>query len=51
VVLLNGAAAILVGGGADDLEGGVERAREAIDSGAARAVLARLVDVSGELAT
>ena len=51
VVLLNGGAAILVGGGADDLEGGIERAREAIDSGAARDVLARLVEVSGELAT
>jgi anthranilate phosphoribosyltransferase len=51
VVLLNAAGAILVGGGADDLGGGVERAREAIDSGAARAVLARLVEVTGELAS
>jgi anthranilate phosphoribosyltransferase len=51
VVILNAAAAILVGGGADDLRGGVERARGAIDSGAARDVLARLVEVSGELAT
>jgi anthranilate phosphoribosyltransferase len=51
VVLLNAAGAILVGGGAEDLEGGVERAREAIDSGAARAVLARLVEVTGELAS
>jgi anthranilate phosphoribosyltransferase len=51
VVLLNAAGAILVGGGVDDLEGGVERAREAIDSGAARAVLARLVEVTGELAS
>jgi anthranilate phosphoribosyltransferase len=50
VVLLNAAAAILVGGGARDLPGGVERAQEAIDSGAARDVLARLVEVSGELA-
>jgi len=50
VVLLNAGAAILVGGGADDLAGGVERAREAIDSGAAREILARLVEVSGDLA-
>jgi anthranilate phosphoribosyltransferase len=51
VVVLNAAGAILVGGGADDLGGGVERAREAIDSGAARAVLARLVEVTGELSS
>jgi anthranilate phosphoribosyltransferase len=51
VVVLNAAGAILVGGGADDLGAGVERAREAIDSGAARAVLARLVEVTGELAS
>jgi anthranilate phosphoribosyltransferase len=50
VVLLNAGAAILVGGGADDLRGGVERAREAIDSGAAGTVLARLVDLTGALA-
>jgi anthranilate phosphoribosyltransferase len=49
VVLLNAAGAILVGGGADDLGGGVERAREAIDSGAARAVLARLIELTGKL--
>ena len=49
VVLLNAGAAILVGGGADDLGGGIERARESIDSGAARDVLARLVEVSGRL--
>src|SRR4051812_39563012 len=51
VVLLNAAGAILVGGGADDLGGGMERAREAIDSGAARALLARLVEVTGELSS
>jgi anthranilate phosphoribosyltransferase len=50
VTVLNAGAAILVGGGADDLAGGIARAREAIDSGAARGVLARLVDLSGELA-
>ena len=51
VTLLNAGAAVLVGGGAEDLGGGVERAREAIDSGAAQDVLARLVEVSGESAT
>jgi anthranilate phosphoribosyltransferase len=50
VVVLNAAAAIMVGGGAGDLAAGVARARETIDSGAAREVLARLVALSGELA-
>jgi anthranilate phosphoribosyltransferase len=50
VVALNAGAAILVGGGAADLEGGVARARAAIDSGAAREVLDRLVELSGRLA-
>jgi anthranilate phosphoribosyltransferase len=49
--VLNAGAAILVGGGADELSGGIVRAREAIDSGAARDVLGRLVDLSGELGT
>ena len=44
VSLLNAGAAIYVGGAADDLAGGVEKAREAISSGAARTVLERLVD-------
>jgi anthranilate phosphoribosyltransferase len=51
VVVLNAAAAILVGGGADDLSGAAERAREVIDSGAARAILTRLVETSGRLAS
>jgi anthranilate phosphoribosyltransferase len=51
VVVLNSAAAIVVGGGAPDLEAGAERARRAIDSGAARDVLVRLVELSGELAS
>ena len=50
VVVLNAAAAIVVGGGAVDLEAGAERAREAIDSGAGYGVLARLVELSRELA-
>jgi anthranilate phosphoribosyltransferase len=43
VIVLNAGAAILVGGVAADLDDGVARAREAIDSGGARDVLARLV--------
>jgi anthranilate phosphoribosyltransferase len=50
VVLLNAGAAITVGGRASDLATGIDRAREAIDSGAARQVLDRLVGLSGELA-
>jgi len=49
VVVLNAAAAIVVGG-ATDLATGVERARESLDSGAAREVLDRLVELSVELA-
>jgi anthranilate phosphoribosyltransferase len=48
--VLNAGAAIVVGGAAADLEAGVARARDAIDTGAARDVLSRLVDLSGELA-
>ena len=50
VVVINAAAAILAAGGAHDLGAAVERAREAIDSGAAEGVLERLVRRSGELA-
>jgi anthranilate phosphoribosyltransferase len=49
VVALNAGAAILVGGGADDLAAGVEGAREAIASGAARGILDRLVRLTTEL--
>jgi anthranilate phosphoribosyltransferase len=49
VTLMNAGAAILVGGGAGDLAGGVDRAREAIESGAAREVLSRLIELSGRL--
>ncbi len=51
LVALNAGAAIFVGGGADDLGAGIERAREAIESGAAREVLGRLVALTGEIAT
>ena len=50
VVLLNAGAAIAVGGGAEGLAAGVERARESIDTGAASRVLERLVEMTGELA-
>jgi anthranilate phosphoribosyltransferase len=49
-VALNAGAAILVGGRAEDLAGGVASAREAISSGAARDVLDRLVALAAELA-
>jgi anthranilate phosphoribosyltransferase len=50
VVLLNAGAAIYVGGQAGDLGAGIEKARQAIDSGDALAVLERLVERSAELA-
>ncbi len=46
VVVANAAAALYVAGQADSLRAGVERAREAIISGRAREVLARLVRVT-----
>jgi anthranilate phosphoribosyltransferase len=48
IVLLNSAAALLVAGQVDELAAGVARAAEALDSGAAKSVLARLVAISGE---
>jgi anthranilate phosphoribosyltransferase len=50
VVAINAAAAILVAGRAHDLGAAIERAREALDSGAAEGVLERLVALSSELA-
>jgi anthranilate phosphoribosyltransferase len=50
IALLNGGAAILVAGGADDLAGGIEKARESVSSGAAKGVLDKLVARTGELA-
>jgi anthranilate phosphoribosyltransferase len=46
VAVLNAAAALVVAGAAGDLREGVERAAAAVDSGAARATLERLVAVS-----
>ena len=48
IVLLNSAAALVVAGQADDLASGVARAVDAIDSGAAKATLAKLVAISNE---
>lgn len=50
VVCMNAGAAILAAGSAHDLPAGVERARDALDSGAAAGVLERLVKLSAELA-
>jgi anthranilate phosphoribosyltransferase len=46
IVLINAAAALLVAGRVDDLRAGVARAADAIDSGAAEAVLGRLVAIT-----
>ena len=46
IVVLNSAAALVVGGKADDLREGAKLAAEALDSGAARAKLDRIVAVS-----
>ena len=46
VVLLNAAAAMVVGGLAEDMTAGLEVARASIDSGKARQALDRLVEVS-----
>lgn len=46
IVLLNAAAALIVADRADDLKSGVAMAKEAIDTGAAKQTLAKLVAVS-----
>jgi anthranilate phosphoribosyltransferase len=46
IVLLNSAAALIIAGQAADLKDGALRAAAAIDSGAARATLARLVQIT-----
>ncbi|MGK2931893.1 MAG: anthranilate phosphoribosyltransferase [Solirubrobacterales bacterium] len=48
LVLLNAAAAIYVGGQAEDFGAGLDAAREAIDSGAAAGVLSRLVSYTAD---
>ena len=49
LVLLNAAAAIYVGGLAADLSEGLEKAARAVDSGAARDVLERLIAATAAL--
>jgi anthranilate phosphoribosyltransferase len=51
IVSLNAGAGLLVAGLVDDLPAGLTAAREAIDSGAAVAALAALVEVSQREAT
>ncbi len=46
ITLLNAAPAIVAGEGAGDLAEGIEKARESIDTGAARACLGHLVRLS-----
>ncbi|HMT03969.1 MAG TPA: anthranilate phosphoribosyltransferase [Solirubrobacterales bacterium] len=48
LVVMNAAAAILASGRVDDFRAGVDAAQSAIDSGAAAAVLARLVGFTGQ---
>ena len=50
LVLLNAGAAIFVGGLVESLAEGVEKAAEAIDGGAARELLGRLISTTAELA-
>jgi anthranilate phosphoribosyltransferase len=50
VVLLNAGGAIYAAGQASDIAAGLERARDAIDSGAASSVLERLVEQTRKLA-
>lgn len=47
-VLLNAGAAIYVAGGADSIAQGIERAKEIIDSGKAKAQLERFVELTNE---
>jgi len=51
LAVLNAGAAIYTGGGADSLQGGVLKAQEAIDSGAAAAKLAEFVELTQELSS
>jgi anthranilate phosphoribosyltransferase len=49
LVLLNAGAAIYLGGGAEDVEGGIAAARDAITSGAALGVLDQLAATTAEM--
>jgi anthranilate phosphoribosyltransferase len=46
IVLYNAAAALIVAGKAEGLKAGVAAAAEAVDSGAAKGVLDRLIDIT-----
>jgi anthranilate phosphoribosyltransferase len=46
IVLLNSAAALVIAGRAEDLTGGVKLATQAIDEGAARQTLEKLVAIT-----
>jgi len=46
IVLINAAAALVIANKTDDLKQGVEMARQSIDSGAARAALEKLIEIS-----
>jgi len=48
IIVMNSAAAIFVGGGAQNLKEGVQRAEESIDSGAALSKLKELVECAGD---
>ncbi len=48
IVLLNSAAALMIAGLAEDIPSGLDKAVESIDSGAARAALETLIEVSNE---
>ncbi|MEF2073223.1 anthranilate phosphoribosyltransferase [Consotaella aegiceratis] len=50
IVLLNTAGALVMAGRAEDLRDGIEQARQAVDQGAALAVLDKLVAVSNDAA-
>ena len=51
IVLLNAGASLHVAGVADSLRDGVDRAREAVESGAARARVDALVELTRSFAT
>jgi len=48
VSILNAGAVIMLGGGAEDLTSGIEKARESIDSGKAMEKLERLREMTGK---
>ncbi len=46
IVLINASAAIVAGGGAEDLRDGMQIAAESVDSGKAKASLKKLIDIT-----